>query len=378
MASLQPQPARGEPAFRWPFDAPFVVSSHNPKTLYLGANFVFKSTNRGDSWTKISDDLTVGKGKQTNAGFRRSDILTAISESPVNSNVLWAGSGDGALHVTRDGGKTWTNVVSHLPGLPEGTWVRRIESSHFVEGTAYATFDRSSKNDYKVYVYRTTDFGQSWIPLKTGINEPNIIHVLREDPYNANLLFAGTEFGAYISFNRGAKWEHLEYGLPNVSIHDIQIQSREHDLILATYGLSFWVLDDIRPLEEWKSDVRDSKFHLFTLRPSIAWRIVDETNGFLGHQVYIGGNPPEVLIDYFLRDQLGTDQKVRITISDQSGTIVRELVGTGNAGINRVGWDLRYPTIVEPTELQKWSTYEGFFYNVSMVPGFLLALTRSK
>ncbi|HEV2616653.1 MAG TPA: hypothetical protein VGU63_08610 [Candidatus Acidoferrales bacterium] len=365
-ASLQPQPAAGEPAFRWPFDAPFVVSSQDHKTLYVGANFVFKSTNRGDSWTKISGDLTVGKGSRSVAGFRRSDILTAISESPINASLLWVGSGDGALHVTRDGGKTWTSVVENVP-VPKGSWVGRIEASHFAQGTAYVTFDRSNKNDYHVYAFRTMDFGQSWTPIKEGIAEPNIIHVIREDPYSPELLFAGTEFGGYVSFDQGASWKHLRYGLPNVSIHDIQIQPREHDLIVASYGLSFWVLDDIRPLEELKSEASPG-LHLFNLRPSTAWRIVDETNGFLGNQVYIGPNPAEALIDYCLMDEPKTSQHVKITILDEKGNVVRELEGPANQGINRVGWDLRYPTIVEPTELQKWSTYEGFFYNAVLGP----------
>ncbi|HXN65069.1 MAG TPA: hypothetical protein VN862_07020 [Candidatus Acidoferrales bacterium] len=368
MASLQPQPSQGEPAFRWPFDAPFVVSSHDHKTLYLGANFVFKSTNRGDSWTKISDDLTAKKGNQSSPGFHRADALTAISESPVNANVMWAGSGDGAVHVTRDGGKTWTSVIGNISSLPADSWVGRIEASHFDEGTAYVTFDRSNKNDYQPYVFRTSDFGHSWTALKNGIEVPNVIHVLREDPYNRNLLFAGTEFGAYVSFDRGANWKHLRYGFPNVSVHDIQIQPREHDLILATYGRSFWVLDDIRPLEELKDASGASDFHLFTLRPSIDWRITDETNGFLGHKIYLGPNPAGVLVDYYMQQKPATGQDVKITISTQDGKIVRELDGTANEGINRVGWDLRYPTIVEPTELQKWSTYEGFFYDAVYGP----------
>ncbi|HEX8871686.1 MAG TPA: hypothetical protein VF758_02905, partial [Candidatus Acidoferrum sp.] len=257
--SIHPEAKFGEEHYRFNWNSPVLISGHDRQTIYYGANYLFKSTNRGDSWTRLGKDLTgaVDRNKlaisgkvpdkttlSRHDGVEEFSTITTVSESPLSANVLWVGTDDGNLQVTRDGGKEWKNVASRVPGLPKGTYVSRVVASKYGEGSAFATFDGHRSDDYNVYIYFTADYGETWKAIRNGIPDAaGSVHVLREHPRNSNLLFAGTEFGLWVSWDRGANWSALKSNFPTVPVDDIQIQARENDLVLATHGRSIWVLD---------------------------------------------------------------------------------------------------------------------------------------
>jgi len=355
---IRPRESEGEPRFRFQWNTPLVVSSHDPKTIYCGAQFLFESQDRGDTWTKISPDLTTGIDRDTlpimgkipdantrsrNDGVQSWPCLTTIGESPLNPDLVWVGTDDGNLQVTRDGGKTWRNVSGRIPGLPGGTYVSRVIASRHAEGTAYATFDGHRMNDFGIYVYTTTDFGQTWLPISKGIPHNNgVVSVIREHHRNPNLLFAGTETGAYVSFDRGESWVPLRLNLPTVPVDDIAIHPRENDLIFGTHGRSLWILDDITPLEELDKALLDEGLHLFDLRPATAWSIYSH-EAAPGHMIFTGPNPPYgALVTYYLKARPGAPKKAVVRVEDASGKKIREFEGPAEPGINRTAWDLRY------------------------------------
>ncbi len=354
------------PRYRFQWNSPVVLSSHDPHTLYYGGNFLFKSTDRGDSWQRISPDLTTGvdRDKLTilgklpdknmlsrNDGVEQFPCATTVAESPVRAGVLWVGTDDGNLQVTRDDGKTWSNVVGRIPGLRKGAYVAKVEASFRDAGTAYAAFDNHRSDDFSIYLYMTRDFGQTWTAIDKGIPEDaGSVHVVREDPANPNLLFAGTEFGLFVSFDRGASWQRMKNGIPPVPVFDIHVQPREHDLILGTHGRSIWILDDITPLEKMSDSIVSSDVHLFGSRPAIEYRMAN-MKGFTGAQEFVGANPPYgVILDYFLKTKTEGHDPARITITDKNGKRIRELHGPAEAGVNRVDWDLRYDSPTEPAQ----------------------------
>ena len=352
------------PRYRFQWNSPLVLSSHDTKTLYYGGNHLFKSTDRGDSWQRLGPDLTTGverdklpilgkvPDKDTlsrHDGVQNYPCATTVAESPVRAGVLWVGTDDGNLQVTRDDGKTWTNVVGKIPGLKKGAYVAKVEASHRDEGTAYAAFDNHRSDDFATYLYMTTDFGQTWKRLTDGIPESaGTVHVVREDPKNPNLLFAGTEFGLFVSFDRGAKWERMKCGMPTVPVDDILIHPREHDLIVGTHGRSIWIMDDIEPLEEMSDSVAASEAYLFGMRAGTTWHTAN-FRGFTGTRDFIAPNPPfGVIVNYYLKNKVEGRNPVRITVADKTGNRVRELTGPGDAGVNRVNWDLRFDPPVRP------------------------------
>ncbi len=378
-ANIVPQPKDKQAPYRFEWNAPIEISAHDAKTIYFGAQFLFKSTDRGDSWKAISPDLTTGVDRNEmpimgklwkdhilsrNYGVSWYPCITRISESPVDGNVLWVGTQDGNVQVTRDGGKTWRNVAERVPDVPKGLYVAGIEASRAGAGAAYVVFDGHRSNDFGVYAYFTPDFGETWQSVKGNLPQNSgTAHVIREDPRNHDLLFIGTEFGAYVSFDRGKEWTMLGNNLPMVRVDDIKIHPREHDLILATHGRALWILDDITSLEESSSEKAGMELCLFDIRPAISWRKFDQTSALDGEKAFAAVNPPYgALITYGLKQ--ATKEKVAVTILDKQGKVVRELNGTGSAGINRINWDLRYSTPVEPTPEQRWAMAEGFFYRV--------------
>ncbi|MBI4913126.1 MAG: hypothetical protein HY823_10345 [Acidobacteria bacterium] len=355
--SIRPQPEEGEKPFRFQWNSPIVISATDHRTLYYGGNFLFKSTDRGDSWTRVSPDLTSGADrdklpilgvvpdKQTRSrhdGVQQWPAITTVAESPVDAQVLWAGTDDGLLHVTRDGGKTWKNVFDRLPGAPKGTYVSRVVASRGGPGAAYATLDGHRSNDFAIYAYATSDFGETWKKITRGIPEnQGVLNVIREHPRNPNLLFAGGEFGAYASWDKGQTWNPLRLNLPTVPVDDILVHPREGDLIFGTHGRSIWVLDDATPLAELSDQVLASPLHLFSIRPAIQWRPWANT-GSTGHKAFLGENPPNgAMIHYFLKEKPGEKESVRISILDGAGKVLRTLNGTGTPGVNRVVWDTR-------------------------------------
>lgn len=375
---IRPREKDGEARYRFQWNSPIVISAHDAKTIYYGGNFLFKSTDRGDTWTKISPDLTTGQdrdklpimGRVPDAETRsRHDgvvhwpAITTVSESPLTPQLLWVGTDDGNLQITRDAGAGWRNVAGRVPGVPPGTYVSRVVASRHAEGTAYATFDGHRQNDFNVYVYATTDYGETWKPISSGIpNNLGVVNVIREHPRNPSLLFVGTEYGAHVSFDRGASWSRLKMNLPVVPVDDIVIHPRENDLIFGTHGRSIWVLDDITPLEQLSDKVLAANLHLFAIRPAKAWRMSNH-KGNTGHKTFLAPNPPYgALVHYYLRTKPDAKEKVRLTILDRDAKVVRELDGTAHAGINRVNWDLRYnpPREATPEEQQALAAGFGF------------------
>jgi photosystem II stability/assembly factor-like uncharacterized protein len=349
------------PRYRFQWNSPMMISPHDPKTIYYGGNHLFKSTDRGDTWERLGEDLTTGavRDKQMILGklvdqntLSRNDgvvawpCITAIAESPVKAGVLWVGTDDGNVQMSRNGGKTWTNVVGTMGGIAKGGYVSRIEASHKEEGTAYITFDDHRSADYGAYILMTKNYGDSYSLINRGIPpDAGTVHVIREDPVNPNLLFAGTEFGMFISFDRGANWHHMKNGLPTVPVFDIQIHPRDHDLILATHGRSIWIMDDISALEQMDSQSLSTDLKLFDSRPAIEWKMANY-RGFLGSALFYAPNAPAGLkLDYFTT----TEGPVRITVTDKAGNQVRQLNTRAEAHtINRTTWDMRYDPPVPP------------------------------
>jgi hypothetical protein len=263
--------------------------------------------------------------------------VTVVAESPAAQSVLWAGTDDGNLQVSRNGGESWKNVAANVPGLPKQTYVSRIVPSTAGAGVAYAAFDGHRADDYTTYLYVTTDYGETWKSVSNGIvKETGTIHAFREHPRNPNVLFAGTEFGLYVSIDKGAHWTRFSSNLPTVPVFDIAIHPRENDLILATHGRGVWIMDDITPIEQLNASVLESPLHVFDLRSAIEWRISDH-KGVTGNKLMTAQNPPfGALIHYYLKSSLAGKDEVVITIADKSGKTVRELKGPKTAGVQTV------------------------------------------
>jgi len=367
---IRPYEPAGE-HYRFQWCSPLIVSAHDPKRLYYAAQVVFRSDDRGDGWTKISPDLTTGADRNSlpimgkvpdgttmsrHDGVEEWPCITELAESPLNPALLWAGTDDGCLQVTRDGGKTWKNVFDRVKGVPKGTYVTRIVASRHAEGTAFATFDGHRTNDFGIYVFVTADYGETWKEITTGLPRNNgVVNVIREHFRNPNLLFLGTEYGAHVSFDRGTIWSPLKMNLPTVPVDDIAIHPRENDLILGTHGRSIWVLDDLAPFEQMSEAVMASDFHVFSSRPATAWRI-SSFRGSTGHKLFAGANPPAGAgIDVFLKNAPGKDDKLALAIVDSAGRQLRTIdlkPKDLSAGVNRIVWDLRSdpPVKVPPAQ----------------------------
>jgi photosystem II stability/assembly factor-like uncharacterized protein len=340
--SLKPAAKEGTPAFRFNWNAPFIISAFDPKTLYLGGNRLFRLTNRGDNWEAVSPDLTnAAPATMATAGSNAENhhTIVAVSESPKDRNVIWAGTDDGNVQVTRDGGKTWTNAAANIAGVPKGLWVSRVQASSFSAGRAYAAIDGHRSDDFHPYLVTTDDYGATWRSIVSDIPSHHPVKGFREDPVNPNLLFAGTEFGIFLSLDRGGHWEPMKDGLPTVAVDDIEIHPRDHDLIIATHGRSLYVIDDISPLEQLTPEKLETSVVLFNPRPATELYFLP-IGGLWGGHVFKAKNPPfGAYVNYYLKSVLTDD--VTITIEDGKGRKVRELDGTNRQGLNRVVWDLR-------------------------------------
>jgi len=273
-------------------------------------------------------------------GVATTSVITTVAESPVVPGIVWVGTNDGNLQVSRDGGATWKNVVSKATGVPDETFVSRVEPSHFDAGTCYVAFDGHRTDDHKPYVYVTRDFGETWTSIAANLPTGNV-NVVREDPKNRNLLYAGTEYGMFVSLDGGKQWQRFSTGLPTVRVDDILVHPRDNDLIIGTHGRSIWILDDISALQQMTSEAAAADVTLFAPRPAVAWRN-DITQSITtgGSKFFRGDNPaPGTAISYHLKSAPAGD--VKITITDVTGRVVREIAGTKEAGLNRVQWNLR-------------------------------------
>jgi len=372
--SPQPRRADGDPVgklkYRFNWNTPIILSPHDRNTVYVGGNVVFKSNDFGTTWEVISPDLTTNDpGKQKTAGgpawpenttAEYHCTLTSLAESPIQPGILWAGSDDGRLHVTKNGGENWIEVTPNIIGLPPNSPVSHIEPSRTSAGKAYVTFDRHLLDDYRPYVYVTSDFGATWQMITTGLPDNNYIWVIREDPRNPNILYLGTELGLMVSFSRGEKWQKLQLGnLPTVAIHDILVHPRENDLILGTHGRALWILDDIAIWQELKPGVLAKPIHLGQPRP--AYRVaIKPTRYGIGDKIFRGPNPPYgVLITYLINQDEVNEDEARIEICDSSGQLIRTLKNIPvEKGANRVAWDLRFEP---PRPRREEKIRESFF-----------------
>jgi photosystem II stability/assembly factor-like uncharacterized protein len=339
--------------FRFFWSTPFLLSPHDPNVVYLGGDRLFRSTNRGDTWS-ASEDLTrnIGRNDRPIMGVdgkapmaskhdgaaSYSNIVT-LSESPVTPGVVWVGTNDGNVQVSRDHGRTFTNVTAAIKGVPDETHVSRVAASHHETGTAYVSFDNHRRDDHNPYVFKTTDFGATWTSIVSNLPRGNV-NVIKDDPRSRNLLYLGTEYAFYVSLDGGREWKRFMNGLPTVRIDDVMVHPRDNDLILGTHGRSIWILDDIAALQQLSDAVTTSEAHLFDIRPATRWvRDIQKETGLGADKHFRGQNPQGgTAISYFLRTAPSAD--VTLVISNSQGDVVRELPGTKTAGMNRVQWNL--------------------------------------
>ncbi len=351
---IQPTAGFGE-KLRFNWNTPIHISPTQRGTLYLGAQFLFRSRDRGSSWQRISPDLTTNdpqKQRQEfsggitvdNSSAEMHTTIFSISESPRNPAVIWVGTDDGNLQLSRNGGNSWTNVVGNVPGLPKSSWVSWVEASRFDPAVAYAAFDRHMDGDMTPWVFRTSNYGASWVRIASpdqGMR--GYVHVIKEDTVNRNLLFAGTELGLWISLDGGGRWAEFKGGgFPSVAVREIQIHPREGDLILATHGRGIWIVDDLAPLRALTPEVLQKQTVFLPSRP-VQQRLAGRGGWSEGDAVFIGENPPEgVVISYYLRTR-HIYGSIRLEVFDSAGKLVDTLSPTKRRGINRIEWSARIP-----------------------------------
>ncbi|HEX4845789.1 MAG TPA: hypothetical protein VFV26_06180, partial [Geothrix sp.] len=390
---IQPQPAPGEEPFRWNWDSPLMLSPHNGKRLYFAAQKLFRSDDRGDSWTAVSPDLTrkidrsrlkiMDKVWGVDAVARNASTsfygnIVAFTESPRAEGLLYVGTDDGLLQVSEDGGKAWRKV-ERFPGVPDLTYVASLEASPHRADTLYAAFNNHKNGDFRPYLLRSKDRGRTWESLAAGLPERGSIYTLREDPAREGLLYCGTEFGLFFSLDAGKSWSKFT-GLPTIAVKDLAIQAREGDLVVATFGRGFYVLDDLTPLREAKPEHLEADAHLFGLRPALAYIQAVPFGGpgksFQGDALYLAPNPPfGAVFTYHVKAEPKTLKKQRqarekeaakagqdpviptwealraedreaapaavLTITAGDGQVVRRITGKPEKGLHRLAWDLR-------------------------------------
>jgi photosystem II stability/assembly factor-like uncharacterized protein len=354
----------GELKYRFNWTFPLAISPHDHNTIYAGSQHVHRTTNGGQTWEVISPDLTLNdKSRQVrsggltpdNVGVEYAGVVFAIAESPREKGVIWAGTNDGVVQVTRDNGARWNNVTANLPGLPAWGTVSNIEPSHFDGGTAYVTVDLHQMNNRDPFVYKTTDYGRTWKSISGDIPRTvhSYAHCVREDPVKRGLLYLGTENGVFFSSDDGQHWLPLQAGLPHAPAHWLTIQEHFNDLVVATYGRGFWILDDVTPLRTLSNEILNQRTHLFAPRPAYRFRYITEPMT-MPDDASEGRNPPYgANIDFFIKmpppvgpvsDDVAKAEKVKLVISDAAGKTVRTLEIDRKdviAGVNRVWWDLR-------------------------------------
>jgi photosystem II stability/assembly factor-like uncharacterized protein len=340
----RPGAARTPSPYRFNWSSPLLLSTHDPRVLYYGANILFRSSNRGDKWERISPDLTRSKEGDRSQGH----TLSAIAESPRKPGLLYAGSDDGRLHITRDDGKTWTDLSDRLPGVPANRCITRVECSYHDEATAYLAIGRHRNDDRKPYLLRTTDHGQTWTSVSSNLPEGAPLHVVRESSRNRNLLFAGTELGLFVSLDAGQKWTRV-HKLPSVPVHDLVIHPRDRELVIGTHGRSIYVMD-VAPLEELNDKVQVAKAHLFEVRPALAFEALKSQAPPAGKR-YLAANPPYGAAIWY---HLAAPTEAQFAIQDAAGKMVTAWKAPAGVGLQQVFWDLRTngkdPQRVKPGE----------------------------
>jgi len=413
LIDIQPQPAAGEPPSRWNWSSPLLISPHDPKRLFYASQRVWRSDDRGNSWRAISPDLTRQTDRNTlpvmdkvwsvdavakNASTSFYGNIVSVEESPLVENLLYAGTDDGLIQVTENGGESWRAIES-FAGVPDRSYVTSITASLHDPDTVYATFDNHKSGDFKPYVLKSADRGRTWTSIAGDLPERGHAHMIRQDHEQASLLFVGTEFGVFFTPDEGGRWVPLKGGLPTIAVRDLEVQRRENDLVLGTFGRGFYVLDDYTPLRGLTEEVLERDAVLFPVRDTPAFMESMELGlpgkSMQGDAFYTAPNPPfGALVTYYLKDEIQTRKKTRqvaekekgeagetigyptwedlraedreeppaivLTVTDEDGNVVRRVEGPVAKGIHRVAWDLRYPAST-PTRLTPWPTDNPFF-----------------
>jgi photosystem II stability/assembly factor-like uncharacterized protein len=438
---IQPQPEPGEPAERWNWDAPIIISPHDPARLYFASQRVWRSDDRGDSWTPISEDLTrdVSRLHEPIMGRQWSDLgvwdlvamsdfstLSALSESPLVEGLIYAGSDDGVIAVTEDGGQSWRRVLlEELPDAPEAAFVNDVLADRHDPDRVYAVLDNHKEGDFAPYLYRSEDRGRSWTSIRGDLPDRHVLWSLVQDHENPELLFVGTEFGIFFTIDGGERWIQLSGGVPTIPFRDLEIQRRENDLVGGSFGRGFYVLDDYTPLREVSEERLSEPAVLFDVRDAW-WYIPREPLGYgekgsQGDAFFTAPNPPfGAVFTYYLRDELKTERERRherekkiaeegedtpfpgwdrlkqeerepepevlLVVEDAKGNVVRRVKGDHSAGFHRVAWDLRYPPIEpvkspEPEGEASWREPRGILappgtYRASLVQKVMGEVTR--
>jgi len=374
--------AQLEHRFQW--TAPILISPHDPNTLYHGGERLFKTTDGGGHWEAISPDLTRNdKSKQQvsggpidkdDSGTEYYDTIFAAAESPLVKGLIWVGADDGLVHITRDGGKNWTDITPK--DLPDWSRISLIDASPHDAGTAYVAVDRHQSDDMRPYIYKTNDYGKTWVKITKGIPENAFARAVREDPKKRGLLYAGTETGVYVSFDDGANWRSLQLNLPTTPVHDLLVKN--DDLVVATHGRAFWILDDVSPLRQYSDGIAKAEVHLYT--PASAMRFQNPSDdGDAARHVLVGENPPTgALIYYFLKEK--PKGETSIEILDSTGGVIRKYSSNKTeeleepltpedkkpekqikveAGLNRFVWDLRYTGSGHVPDYYLWEYKDG-------------------
>ncbi|MEP7168754.1 MAG: glycosyl hydrolase, partial [Bacteroidota bacterium] len=395
LMDIKPTEGENDPALRWNWDAPLLISPHKHTRIYFGANKLFRSDDRGNSWIAISGDLSrqldrnklpmMGKVWSMDAVAKNQSTdfygqLVSISESYFDENNLVVGTDDGLIHVTADGGKNWTRI-DNIPGVPERTYVNQIIASQHNKNIFYVTFNHHSYGDFKPYIFKTIDGGKTWSPIQNNLPPRGSVYTIAEDFINPDLLFAGTEFGVFFTIDGGKQWTQLKGGLPTIAVRDIAIQKRESDLVLATFGRGFYILDDYAPLRNLKED--DLKKEAFLLPIKDSWMFNEwrqwgaPLKGFQGESFYSAPNPPVgAVFTYYLKEDVKTikerrqamekerikkaepvyyptadsmrledrqpDPYLLFTVTDESGAVVRKMKSPAKKGLSRIVWNFRY------------------------------------
>lgn len=435
--NIVPQPPDGDYSYNWNWDAPLLISNHDNKRLYYASDRLHRSDDRGQTWREVSGDLTrqidrnrlevMGKVWPMDAVAKNQSTtpygnIVAIAESPLDENLLYAGTDDGLIHVSQDGGENWTRYSS-FPGVPDMTYVNEIIASAHDKNTVYVAFNNHKRGDFKPYILKSADMGKSWSPIHTNLPERGSVYAIEEDPEARNLLFVGTEFGCFATLDGGKYWKKLSKGLPTIAVRDINIQEREKDLVLGTFGRGFYIMDDYSALRDLSNELLQKEAHIFPVSEALQYEpyspiAASKTiswlgpKGFQGETYYLGENPPfGAAFTYYLKEKYEILESKRekaegekrkdgqtvyypsyeqlqaekdeekpfliFTIKDANGLVVNEISESPSEGINRVYWDLKYPAI-DQVQTKLANPMKNFESAIMVLPGtYTVELAKS-
>nr|WP_320118491.1 hypothetical protein [uncultured Marinifilum sp.] len=414
--SIKPRERKNELAYKWNWNAPMIVSAHQHTRLYVAANKLFRSEDRGNSWEVISEDLTTGKdrdsfkvmGQYWSADAVKKHVSTSqfgtivsLAESPLNENVLYVGTDDGLIQVSNEGGNSWSKQAS-FPGVPQYTYVSDLLPSKHNENVVYASFDNRKRDDFKPYILKSTDKGKSWVNIAGNLPKNGTVHTIEQDHINPDLLFVGTEFGVFFTKDEGRNWVQLKAGIPTISVRDLTIQERENDLVAASFGRGFFILDDYSPLRSVNTEMVNKEAELFPVKDALMY-IQKGGKASMGHTYFTAPNPEfGATFTYYLKEVPKTAKQIRkekekkllksgeyipqpawktledeskeikpyliFTIKDRDGEEIRKITSAAQKGIHRVNWDLRFPSL-RPIKKSKFKPTNKLGSGMFVMPG---------